>query len=77
MASPQQKLVKVDDNIIAFPGDLEDAHVAKLIKSFRDKKKQPKRSLMPKLDLYTITGKSTEKIDLPPEIFQSTTGLFR
>jgi len=24
---------------------------------------------MPKLDLYTITGKSTEKIDLPPEIF--------
>lgn len=33
-----QKLVKVDDDIVAFPGDLEDAHVAKLIKSFRDKR---------------------------------------
>lgn len=41
MADPQQqKLVKVDEHIIAFPGTLSDEHVSKAIKSFRDKKKQ-------------------------------------
>ena len=39
MATPTQKVVKVDDAVIAFPGDMEDEHVARLIKSFREKNK--------------------------------------
>ncbi len=40
MPDPKQKLVKVDDDIIAFPDHLEDEHVSRLIKSFREKKNQ-------------------------------------
>ena len=39
MADPKQKLVKVDDGIVAFPGDLPDEHVVNAIKLFRAKKK--------------------------------------
>ncbi len=39
MEDSKHKIVKVGDDVIAFPGDMEDAHVAKLISSFRDKKK--------------------------------------
>ena len=39
MPDPKQKLVKVDDGIVAFPGDLPDEHVVNAIKLFRAKKK--------------------------------------
>ena len=39
MAPSSPKVVKVDDAVIAFPGDMEDEHVARLIKSFREKNK--------------------------------------
>ena len=41
MADPKQKLVKVDDGIVAFPGDLPDEHVVNAIKLFRAKQKFP------------------------------------
>ncbi len=39
MASPQQKLVKVGDDIVAFPSNMENDRIAKLVKSFHEKKK--------------------------------------
>lgn len=40
MPDPQQKLVQVPDiGVVAFPGDMEDAHVANFIKLARAKKK--------------------------------------
>ena len=39
MADPQQKLVKVDDSIVAFPQSMPDEHIAIAIKNFRAKKK--------------------------------------
>ena len=38
MADPKHKLVKVDDDIVAFPGSMEDEHISNAIKSFRAKK---------------------------------------
>jgi hypothetical protein len=38
MPDPKQKLVKVGDDIVAFPGDMEDDHISNAIKSFRAKK---------------------------------------
>ena len=38
MPDPSKKLVKVDDDVIAFPDSLEDGHVANAIKLFRAKK---------------------------------------
>ena len=55
----EQKLVKVGDDVVAFPGDLEDAHVAKLVKSFRDKKQQAPNAQYAKSGPY--------KTELPPE----------
>lgn len=42
MADPQAKVVDVPDiGVVAFPGDMEDAHVANFIKLARAKKKMP------------------------------------
>ena len=56
MPTAEQKIVKVGDDVIAFPGDLEDTHVAKLIKSFRDEKRnKPKPG--------AFSGKTTEETE--------------
>ena len=73
MASPQQRIVKVGDDIIAFPGDLEDDHVKRLIKSFREKKNQPKiteesehaRQLKPAQPLSTAIPKGPDWVTTP------------
>jgi GGDEF domain-containing protein len=54
-----QKIVKVGDDVIAFPGDLEDAHVAKLIQSFRTEKNKVPNAQYAKQGPY--------KTDLAPD----------
>ena len=63
MPTAEQKIVKVGDDVIAFPGDLEDTHVAKLIKSFRDEKRNK-----PKPDAFSgkTTGETEHARQLKP-----------
>jgi 2'-5' RNA ligase len=39
MADPKQKIVQVDDDVVAFPGSMGDEHIATVIKNIRAKKK--------------------------------------
>ena len=39
MADPQQKLVKVDDDVVAFPSSMPDSHIGIALRNFRAQKK--------------------------------------
>ena len=82
MADPQQKLVKVDDSIVAFPQSMPDEHIAIAIKNFRAKKKptteaseherqlkpaQPLSSAIPELPDWANTPLLTGNYDETPE----------
>jgi hypothetical protein len=76
MADTQRKIVKVPDvGIVAFPGEMEDAQVAAVIKSYREKKKKEpsltteesehKRQLKPAQPFSTAIPKLPDWVNEP------------
>ncbi len=54
MATKKQKIVKVGNDLIAFPGDLEDAHVAKAIQTHKAKNSNTPPASSPESILNSI-----------------------